>query len=375
MKKIALIGIGASVFIHFRQELIKTMVAQGHQVYCLAYHYTEKEKQRVTEWGAIAVEHHLNSKGLNPFKDLKAMFDLTKKLRQIKPDIVLSSFVKIVIFGTLAAKLAGVPQIIGMIEGLGNAFTDCGEPAKFKTKLIKSLQIVLYKISLPFLHKLILLNRDDKQDLIDKYHIKVKSLAILGGIGVDLSKFHYKEPDISALSFLFIARLLREKGVFEYLSAAKQIKEKYPQVNFYLLGGIDQENPFALKEDILDDYIQQGIIIYPGHVDNVPEWIIKSTVFVLPSYREGFPMSTQEAMAIGRAVITTNVAGCKDTVREGENGFIIPPHSTQALYDKMEYFIQNPSMAITMGKKSAEIARTELDAKLVNQKLINLLLD
>lgn len=372
-KKIILLGNVASMVLTFREHLIKDLVAEGHQVYCLAQRYSEQDKQIIADWGATAIDSPLNAKGLNPFSDLVAVVKLIKIFRTIAPDIVFSYFVKPVIFGTIAARLAKVPRVIGMIEGLGNSFTVYQQGVSKKALLIKQIQVLLYKLALPRLDSLVLLNNDDKNDLIEQYKIKVKQLNILGGIGLDLEEFSYSPPNLSNISFIFIARLLREKGVFEYLQAVESVKKSHPEVVFYILGGFDTENPFALTEKELEEYLQKDIVIYPGHVNNVPDWIAKSGVFVLPSYREGMPRSTQEAMAIGRPIITTDVAGCRETVVDGVNGFLIPPFSPDKLTEKMLFFINNPEKIEEMGRKSREMAEDKYDVCKVNQRLMRII--
>lgn len=374
MKKIVLIGNVAAMITNFRKELVIELVNRGYTVYCYAYDYTEKEQKEVSGWGAIPKAHFINPKGMNPVKDLKAVYLLMKELKQLQPDIVFSTFIKPVIFGSLAAKLTGVPKVIGMIEGLGNAFTPYREGKTQKTKIVQAIQILLYKVSLPFLDKLIFLNPDDKKDLVDTYRIATKSTAILGGIGVDLDRFGYQEVDISKeISFLFIARLLKEKGIFEYLEAARKIKAEYPTTHFTIIGGFDEGNPFAISKDALDDYIKHGVIEYLGYVDNVPEVIANSSVFVLPSYREGVPRSTQEAMAIGRAVITTDVAGCRETVVHRKNGLLVPVYSVDELAQAMRYFVENKQEILKMGIESRKMAEQKFDIAKANNKLISIL--
>ncbi|WGE59225.1 glycosyltransferase family 4 protein [Actinobacillus equuli] len=374
MKKIVLIGNIASMITNFRKELVIELVSRGYTVYCYAYGYTEKEQKEVSDWGAIPKAHFINPKGMNPVKDLKAVYLLMKELKQLQPDIAFSTFIKPVIFGSLAAKLARVPKVIGMIEGLGNAFTPYKEGKTRKAKIVQAIQVLLYKISLPFLDKLIFLNPDDKKDLIDTYRISTKSTAILGGIGVDPERFGYQEVDITKeVSFLFIARLLKEKGIFEYLEAAKKIKAEYPTVRFTIIGGFDEGNPFAISKDALDDYIKHGVIEYLGYVDNVPEVIANSSVFVLPSYREGVPRSTQEAMAIGRAVITTDVPGCRETVVHRKNGLLVPVYSVDELAQAMRYFVENKQEILNMGIESRKMAEQKFDIAKVNDKLISIL--
>lgn len=375
MSKIVLIGNTAGTLLNFRKELIIRLVDLGHIVYCVVSDYTSETKVSVKNLGAIPIDSTLNSKGINPIADIKATIKLSRILKDLQPDIVFSYFVKPVIFGTLAAKMASVSRIIGMIEGLGNAFTpDNTNKLSFKKKTIQRIQILLYKRALPLLDTLIVLNPDDHKDLVDKFNIEVKNMVVLGGIGVDLERFTYVPFDNqNPVSFVFVARLLKEKGVYEYLEAAKKVKATYPNTNFYILGGFDDENPFALRRSELETYLSSGIVDYPGHVENVADYLIKSSVFVLPSYREGFPRSTQEAMSIGRPIITTDVPGCRETVEDGINGFLIPSFDADALANKMIKFIEQPELINEMGRESRRIAELKFDVNEANNKLINIL--
>lgn len=376
MAKIVLIGNTAGILLNFRKELIVELIDRGHTVYCLVSDYTLETKVSVKKLGAIPLEFALNSKGINPIADIDSTIKLSRTLKELQPDVVFSYFVKPVIFGTIAARIAKVPRIIGMIEGLGNAFTPKDKNGfDFKTKTIQRIQVLLYKRALPLLDTLIVLNPDDSKDLVDKFNIKVKDIVVLGGIGVDLQRFTYVPFDNqNPVSFVFIARLLKEKGVYEYLEAAKKVKAKYPKTKFYILGGFDDENPFALRRSELKTYLSSGIVDYPGHVENVADYLIKSSVFVLPSfYREGVPRSTQEAMAIGRPIITTDVPGCRETVENRINGFLVPPFDVNALTDKMIKFIEQPNLINEMGRESRRIAELKFNVKKVNNKLIDIL--
>ena len=348
------------------------LVSIGHEVYCLVSDYNRKSREKISSFGAIPLDYTLNAKGLNPFKDVIATFNLIRLFRQYRPDVVFSFFVKPVIFATIAAKIARVSRIVGMIEGLGGAFTVHKSGQTKKAKIIKAIQIFLYKISLPLLDELIFLNNDDKKELIYTYNINAKSVNILGGIGVDLEKFSYSKVTNDPISFIFIGRLLTEKGIFEYLEAAKMVKDKYKDVNFYILGGFEENNPFGLKKEELRPYLNDEIVISPGYVNNIKDWITNSSVFVLPSYREGVPRSSQEAMAIGRAVITTDTVGCRETVKDGVNGFLVPPYNCDVLAQKMMYFIKNPEMVIQMGIESRKIAEEKFDINEQNKKLMSI---
>lgn len=372
--KVVIIGTVASSFLGFRLGLIQNILQQGCQVYAFTSEYTEDELKKIEALGAIPITYALNRGGLNPLADMKSTYLLSKKIQKINPDLVFSYFVKPVIFGTLAAKLAKVPKIVGMLEGLGYTFTDQPEGLSKKIKLIRKIQVFLYKAALPQLNQLIFLNPDDPKDLLEIHSIKVKKVEVLGGIGLNLEDYPYSNSYPSNPTFIFIARLLAEKGIHDYISAARSVKNKYPNTKFIVLGTIDKEALGALRESELQQLIEENIVEYPGHVNNVSEWIRKSSVFVLPSYyREGVPRSTQEAMAIGRPVITTDVPGCRETVVDGVNGFLVEKWNPQALAEKIIYFIEHPEQIEKMGYESYKIAQEKFDADKVNQRLLNIL--
>ncbi|MCU4520393.1 glycosyltransferase family 4 protein [Acinetobacter schindleri] len=375
MACIAFIGTVASSFYGFRADLIRTLLKIGHQVYAFTSEYTAEDLKKIEKLGATPITYTLNRGGLNPLADMIATYKLSKKIKVINPDLVFSYFSKPVIFGTLAAKLARASRVVGMLEGLGYTFTEQPEGLSKKTQLIKKIQVFLYKIALPQLDQLIFLNPDDPKDLLEKYAINVKKVEVLGGIGLNLQDYSYQVlSNIHLpLKFLFIGRLLKEKGIHEFVQAAKLVKKVYPESQFTVLGAIDHHNLGALQQKELDTLISSNIIQYPGHVSNIKEWITDSHVFVLPSYREGVPRSTQEAMAIGRAVITTDVPGCRETVVDGVNGFLVPKWDSEALAEKMIYFIEHPEQIQLMGAESYKIAVEKFDAEKVNQRLVNIL--
>jgi glycosyltransferase involved in cell wall biosynthesis len=369
--KIALIGTTSGCVIGFRSELIKDLVSHGHTVYAFALDYSDYSKMKVEEIGAIPVSYEFSRTGFNPFSDIVNTVKLSLLLKKLGADLVFSYFSKPVIFGTLAAVLAGIKRRVGMLEGLGYLFTDRPSGFCLKIYLLKYIQIFLYRCSFCFLERIIFLNRDDSIDLVKKYNLKVKKVSIVGGIGLNLDDYSYVEPQISPVTFIFIGRLLAEKGVKEFISAAKAIRKEYSDVSFVMLGGFDNDNPGSLRVSDLERVIDDETIIYPGHVEDVMSWLKNSSVFVLPSYREGVPRSTQEAMAIGRAVITTNVPGCRETVISGRNGFLVAPWSSNDLIEKMKIFIHSPSLIKKMGVESYRIAHEKFDAHNFNKAIIN----
>jgi glycosyltransferase involved in cell wall biosynthesis len=372
---VVIIGTVASSFYGFRADLIRKLLKNGHQVYAFTSEYMAEDLKKIEKLGATPITYTLNRGGLNPLADMIATYQLSKKIKAINPDLVFSYFSKPVIFGSLAAKLANTPRVVGMLEGLGYTFTEQPEGLSKKTQLIKKIQVFLYKIALPQLDQLIFLNPDDPKDLLEKYAINVKNVEVLGGIGLNLQDYPYQPlTNIHLpLKFLFIGRLLKEKGIHEFVQAAKLVKKIYPDTEFTVLGAIDHHNLGALQQTELDTLISSNIIQYPGHVNNIKDWIADSHVFVLPSYREGVPRSTQEAMAIGRVIITTDVPGCRETVINTKNGFIVPKWNPEALAEKMIYFIEHPEQTQVMGAESYKIAVEKFDAEKVNQRLVNIL--
>ena len=374
-KKIIIIGTIASSLYTFRKDLILSLIDKGYTVYAFTSDSDETDLAKIAQLGAIPTYYKLSRGGLNPYEDLSNTLSLYQKIKKIQPDIVFSYFIKPVIYGTLAAKLAKVPKKIAMIEGLGFAFTEQPEGYSRKAKIIQRVQVALFKLALPLADKVIFLNPDDPIDLLKSHHIGVKKIEVLGGIGLNLKEYPYQPISLeSQKRFLFIARLIREKGIFDFVEAAKLVKKIYPNAIFTVLGGIDEHAHGAMTKFQLDELVQSNIIEYPGRVNNVAEWIANSHVFVLPSYyREGVPRSTQEAMAVGRAVITTDVPGCRETVVDGLNGFLVPKWNPEALAEKMIYFIENPEQIQVMGEESYKIAQEKFDARKVNERLLKIL--
>ncbi|OTG63838.1 glycosyltransferase family 4 protein [Acinetobacter silvestris] len=372
-KKIALIGTTGASFYGFRADLIKRLNAQGHQVFAFTSEYTDQCLEKIKELGAEPVTYKLSRGGLNPFADIASFLQLKGLLKKLKPDIVFSYFAKPVIYGSMAAKAARVPLVIGMLEGLGYTFTEQPEGQSNKTKLVKSVQVMLYKLAFPCLDQIIFLNADDQRDLMEVYGLKVSKIHILGGIGLNLEQYPFSVAKCIPVKFLFIGRLLKEKGIFELIEAIRLVKKKYPDAHFTILGAIDPQNMGALKQETLDQLIAENLFEYPGYVANVQDWIAETSVFILPSYREGVPRSAQEAMAIGRPVITTDVPGCRETVVDGVNGFLVLKWNTQALADKICYFIEHPEQINVMGLESYKIAIEHFDVNKANKKLFEIM--
>lgn len=368
--KVAIISSLAPTLINFRGPLIAEMVRQGHQVLAFAPDHDAQTRSALKKLGATPVDYAMSRTGLNPLGDAAALMQLAWLLRKHRPDLSFGYFIKPVIYGTIAAKLAGIPRRYAMMEGMGFVFTHDENPG-LRHRILQRVSTWLFRTSLFFTHRLLLLNEDDHREFMERRLIRPEKAAILGGIGVDLTEWPYQVPRTDPVEFVFVGRLLRDKGVEEFATAARLIREKHPSARFVMLGGHD-ENPTAIPLSRVKQWVDDGLVIWLGHIPIRPA-LKDASVFVLPSYREGVPRSTQEAMAAGLPVVTTDVPGCRDTIEEGVNGFLVPARDANALAKAMEYFLEHPERIVPMGRQSRRMAEAHFDVNRQNRKLLDLI--
>ncbi|MFD1880270.1 glycosyltransferase family 4 protein [Paracoccus pacificus] len=371
--KIAIISHHAVSLIGFRGTFIKELVARGHQVLALAPDYKPKTREVVRGMGAETIGFNLSRTGVSPKQDLATLFELRRILRDHGPDLVLSFSTKPSIYGTLAALSAGVPRRFAMVEGLGSGFAQPGAPQSLAKRALGVVLRRMYGFALARADGTIFLNRDDYAEFAARRLVPRGRGHVLGGIGVALDQFPQSSHPTDPVVFVLIARMLREKGVGYFVEAARRIHASHPgAAEFVLVGGLDR-NPTGHRRAHIREWVREGIVKWTGHVPVGPI-LRQSSVFVLPSfYREGVPRSTQEAMASGLPVITTDVPGCRETVDHGVNGFLVPPHDVDALTRRMRHFIENPGDISRMGSESRRLAERDFDAKLQDARLIGLL--
>lgn len=369
-RKACVIGNQAFSLLNFRGPLIAEMLANDLEVFALAPDFDDKTRAAVQSLGAVPVDYSLSRTGMNPLRDAMDMMYLARLLRRLKPDIILAYIPKPVIYGTLAAWMAGVPQRFALITGLGYAFTPSAKMQSLKRRLLQDVVMNLYRHSLKHAAKVFFQNQDDCTLFIDKGVVSASQSIRINGTGVDLDMWHQVPCVTKPVTFLLAARLLREKGIVEFVEASRQIRVMQPESRFILLGGLDS-NPGALTRSEVEAWVREGIIEWPGHVSDVRQWIAQASVFVLPSYyREGVPRSIQEAMAMGRPVITTDAPGCRDTVIDGENGFLVPVRDIGALVEAMARFVRQPDLMEKMGKTSRQLAEERFDVHRINQVIL-----
>lgn len=353
--------------IKFRGPLIDAISQKGLQVHIAVPDIANNNslKNELESKDLIVHDIPLRRTGMNPLADLMTLVYLLKLIRHIKPEYVLGYTIKPVIYGSLAAWLAKVPNRFALITGLGYAFQGQEDSTSTKRGLIRQLVQRLYSLALDTTHKVFFQNPDD-QALFKQLNILKPSTPsfVVNGSGVNISEYEIT-PLPTSPRFLLIARLLGDKGVREYAQAAKQIKKNHPEVNFDLVGWID-ENPDAIKQQELDTWIEEGTLNYLGKLTDVRPAISNCSVYVLPSYREGTPRTVLEAMSMGRAIITTDAPGCRETVIDNENGFLVPVKSVDTLVVAMKKLIDNPELIKEMGQRSREIAEEKYDVNKVN---------
>jgi glycosyltransferase involved in cell wall biosynthesis len=368
--RICIIGNQAFSLLNFRGPLLADMVRRGIEVFALAPDYDKATRAVVRSLRAEPVDYSLSRTGMNPVRDATDMLRLAVLLRRLKPDITLGYAIKPVIYGTLAAWLARVPRRFAMIEGLGYVFTLPEGAETLKRIVLRGAVSMLYATALRRTNLVFFLNKDDIDDFLKSLIVPPAKVFLLGGIGVDLDYWTPAPPVTKQVTFLLAARLLREKGIVDYAKAARLIKQKHPNTRFVLLGNLDT-NPGALSQHEIEQWAAEGILEWPGYVPDIRPWMAQASVFVLPSYyREGVPRSTQEAMGMARPVITTDAPGCRETVIDGKNGFLVPVHNAMALAAAMERFILQPELIEEMGRASRSIAEERFDVHKINQVML-----
>ncbi|MGI9232878.1 MAG: glycosyltransferase family 4 protein [Woeseiaceae bacterium] len=315
--------------------------------------------------GAIAVDISLQRTGTNPIRDFGSLRHLYRLMRSSRPDVVLGYTIKPVVFGSLAGWLARVPRRYALVTGLGYAFT--GSRSGLLTVIIRRL----YRLALGTVDLVFFQNPDDEAFLRQKGILPAATPSfIVNGSGIDLVRYPVEPLPKTPVNFLMIARLLGDKGTREYVKAARQVRSRHPEIRCSLVGWID-DNPDAISQSELDAWVEKGYVEYQGRLQDVRPAIADCSVYVLPSYREGTPRTVLEAMAMGRAIITSNAPGCRETVIDGQNGFLVPVRSAEELADAMCRFVEDPELTIHMGRRSREIAEEKFDVRKVNAQMLH----
>lgn len=392
-KKILMICNTSQNVFNFRLPLIKKMQAEGYEVSTITFddkYADDLEKEGVKQYFISD-----KNRSVNPLKILSLKNKYSKIIQQIKPDIVFTFMLKPNVFGVPAAKKAGVKNIYAMVEGAGDAFIN----KSLKWKLVKFVETKLYKKAFKQAKKVFFLNNDDKSDFESLKLVSSEQSVVINGIGVDIDRFSAKPVSKKSNKFIMIARMLKTKGVLEYCECARLVKKSHPEAEFMYLGGEG-----TLKVADIQEYIDDGSVNYLGTAKDVRPFVEDSLALVLPSYREGMPMTIMEAESMGRAVITSNNVGCKDTVENGFNGFKVEIagnnkdvsklkteansclkfETADANQQQTEFvgvgglaqccikLLENKDLAVTLGKNARKFAEDKFDQAKINSQIFEI---
>lgn len=347
---------------NFRLNLIKSLLEEGHEVIAVAPRdeYTPK----LLEVGCLYEEVKMDSRGANPLKDLGLTYELYKIYKRCKPDVILQYTIKPNIYGTFAATLLKIP-VINNVCGLGTAFLN--------KNLVSYFAIAMYKLAFRFPKLVFFQNEDDKEFFIKLKIIKNTATDILPGSGIDLKKFvPLKNESTEPFTFLLISRLIHDKGILEYIDAIKMLKSKGVEAKFQILGQLDTKHSRGIAKELVDQWVEQGVVDYLGAVEDVRPYINKSSCVVLPSYREGTPRSLLEAASSGKPIVTTDVPGCNSVVEANVNGFLCESKNSNDLADKMADMLSLDKKSIgKMSRASRKIAEDKFCESIVIDKYLS----
>ena len=344
---------------NFRKGLVLHFISQGHRVIILAP--KDRYTPQLSQWGVSFFETTLERTGTNPLKDLAYLKVLKAILKTESPNIILSFTIKCNIYGTLVAKNLSIP-IICNISGLGTVFLVKG--------LVASLAMILYRYTFRYSTKVFFQNEEDRALFISKIPLRNENIDILPGSGINLEEFKVKPIRIvSPTKFLMISRVIIEKGVREYAEVAKRVGK---EAQFTLVGQYDESHSRAIPKAEFDQWISEGIIQYFPHSDRIKDVISEHEVIVLPSYREGTPRTLLEGGAMGRPLIASNVAGCKQVVKDGFNGYLFNLTDPQSFYNKIRYYIKlSEEKKRELGKNSRQLIEEYYNEKIIIERYNN----
>lgn len=353
--------------LNFRSGLIKALVADGHTVVLAAP--ADEHVPALVALGARFVDVPMNTHGTNPLTDLALLCRFIRLLQRERPDVLLAYTAKPNVYGSLAARWLGVP-VVNNIAGLGSVFIKGG----WLAGVLKGL----YRLALARSHRVFFQNPDDLQLFLGHRLVASVQTALLPGSGVDLQKFRpaplpclqstgpAQGADQQRFVFLLVARMLKDKGVEEYVHAARWLKPRHPQVECALLGFVDGDNPTAISAAQVQAWVSEGVVSYWGSSTDVRVQLAQADCVVLPSYREGTPRTLLEAAAMARPLLATDVAGCREVVHDGLNGLLCQPRDSQDLAQKMSRILALPEAQLQqMGHASRQLVEQRFDENLV----------
>ena len=361
--KILLISPKNKTVFNFRGDLVRDMIAYGHEVMV-----TGPNMDYVDDIMALGVSEFIHvpfvKDNTNIAGDLSYLKQLVRVMKEKKPDLVFGYTIKPVIYGSMAAKLAGVRHIHAMVTGLGRVYASSG----LKARMVRTITKMLYKMAFYACNNVIFQNEDDIEELVSGGYLPRRKTVLVNGSGVNMDRFIRTELPAEPV-FLMVSRVIREKGVLEYCHAARAVKRTNPDARFILLGGFDSSIG-ALKPKDIQPFLDDGSIEFPGEVKDPVAFYHKASVFVLPSYyREGLPRTLLEAMSCGRSIVTTDWPGCRVPVEDGVNGYMVPVRDVDTLTDRLRRLASDEGLRTRMGNEAYASCASRFEVSIINARM------
>ena len=350
----------------FRWQLLQELHRRGVDLICIGPPTTEGIITKISGLNARYYEVELNRTRISPYGDLRLLFRLYRLFKSLKPDVVFAYTAKPVIYGGIASYAASVRRRCSMITGLGYYFVGQGH----KELVVRTLLVLLYRLSMRRNSTILFQNQDDHKYFLSKHIIDHKQESrVVPGSGVDLEHFYFSKPIVKRLTFCFVGRLLKSKGIQYFVEAVRLLLLITQDVRFLVVGGLDENHPDSVSALELAEWSNIQHLSFLGWRSDIREYLRISSVFVLPSFREGHSRACLEAMSIGRAIVTTDTTGCREMVVHGKNGFLVPVGDAKRLAYAMERFMCDPELIVRMGKESRRIAVEKYDGRVVNREI------
>lgn len=370
MTRVVVMGAAGTGMARFRKNLLADLAMRAERVYAVADYERERDRRTVIEHHAVPVDLPLQRAGLNPLHELGTLFRIARVIRKTRPDLVLLYTIKPVIYGGLVCRALGIPSCYGMITGIGSTF----EPtATGRTTLLRRLVEKLYRTALGRMRKVIFQNEDNRRLFVDNGLVDESRTVVVPGSGVDPEEFRFHEmPPLQRVRFLYLGRYLTDKGFTSYLNAARRVHSTSSGAEFFVAGRFDPRSR-EQERQLLRDAVGDGVVRDLGFIDDVAACLRKIHVLVLPSHGEGVPRSVLEAMAIGRAIVTTDAPGCRDTVEDGENGRLVPTGDDARLAEAMRKLVEERERLPAMGRLSRDAVLDHFSVARINRLMLEVM--
>jgi glycosyltransferase involved in cell wall biosynthesis len=343
---------------NFRMNLARSLRQRGLQVILLspAGDYVAK----IEAEGFLWLRFELSRSGMNVLKELKTIFQLASLYRSERPDLVHHYTIKCILYGSIAARLAGIKTIVNAVTGMGYVFTGAGLFRGLLRVIVQFWYWLVLKDT-----EVIFENSEDRQIFLNKGLVPVRSAHLIRGSGIDIARFQPSAEPPGEPLILLAARLLWDKGVGEFVEAARLVRRQGSPVRFILVGNTDSGNPSAISPSQLQSWVEEGVVEWWGWRDDIPEVLAAVHVVCLPSYREGLPTILTEAAASGRATIAADAPGCREAVRDGETGLLVPPRDPASLAQAIRTLIEDPDRRRRMGIAGRRMVEQEFSSAVI----------